>query len=79
MSIVVCFIYTEKLSVGLNYWAAGTGMETGQEREHVSYSPFVIKFTCHFTVEMLLSHLGIAISKTMASRQTDRGYRMEAH
>jgi len=45
MSIVVCFIYTKKLSVGLNNWATGTGMETGQERERVSYSPFVIKFT----------------------------------
>ena len=45
MSIVVCFIYNENLSVGLNYWAAGTGMETGRERVRVSYSPFVIKFT----------------------------------
>ena len=76
MSIVVCFIYNKKLSVGLNYWAAGTGMETEWERERVSYSPFVMKFTWHFTVEMLLSHLGIAIS---ASRQTDRGSRMEAY
>ena len=42
MSIVVCFIYNKKLSVGLNYWAAGTGMGTGQERECVSYSLFAL-------------------------------------
>jgi len=40
MSIVVCFIYNEKVSVGLNYWATGTGMGTG------TGSLFVLSLHC---------------------------------